>query len=81
LGTAVVVASPVVGDSEDIASKNKDESCIYLLADKKTRPAITYYTGYGWERAGQITKMKSWQRYLDDFKERIDNQVIVKFAD
>ena len=30
---------------------------------------------------GQITTMQSWQGYLNNFKERIDNPVTVKFAD
>jgi len=81
LGTAVVVDSPAADASETIAGKKKDEGHIYLYADKKTQPAITYYLGYGWEKAGEITTMQSWQGYLNDFKERIDNPVTVRFAD
>jgi len=81
LGTAVVVAWPAADASETIASKKKDEGHIYLYADKKARPTITYYLGYGWEKAGEITTMQSWQGYLNDFKERIDNPATVRFAD
>ena len=81
LGTAVVVVSPAADASETIAGKKKDESHIYLYADKKTQPAITYYLGYGWEKAGEITTMQSWREYLNNFKERIDNPATVRFAD
>ena len=81
LGTAVIVASPAVNGSDDVVSKKKDEGHIYLIADKESLPVITYYTGYGWERAGQIKTMKSWQGYLDDFKERIDSPVTVQLVD
>ena len=79
--TAVVVTSPDVQSSKVITGKKKDEGQIYLFADKKTQPNITYYVGYGWERAGDIKTVQSWQRYLNNFKERVDNPVSVKFAD
>ena len=79
LGTAVVAASPAADGAETITGKKKGESHVYLYADKKGPPTITYYAGYGWERAGQITTMQSWQGYLNNFKERIDNPVTVRF--
>ncbi|MCP4625387.1 MAG: DUF4861 domain-containing protein [bacterium] len=81
LGTAVLVTSPDAGGSKTIASEKKDESHIYLYVDKKAQPAITYYVGYGWEKAGKITTMQSWHAYLNNFRERIDNPVTVRFAD
>lgn len=81
LGTAVLVVSPAAEGMSDVASKLKDEAHIYLIADKGSQPVATYYTGYGWERAGQIKTVKSWREYLVDFKKRVDNPVTVKFAD
>lgn len=75
LGTAAIVVSPTVERSKTVASENKDENHIYLITNKATKPAITYYVGYGWERAGQITTVESWQAYLENFKKRIDNPV------
>jgi rhamnogalacturonyl hydrolase YesR len=81
LGTGVLIVSPAAGDSETIASKEKDTSHIYLYADKTEAPAISYYLGYGWEKAGVITTMQSWRDYLSNYKERMDNPVRIQFAD
>ncbi|MCF7957922.1 MAG: glycoside hydrolase family 88 protein, partial [Phycisphaerae bacterium] len=81
VGTAVLVASPAVSDSDHVVSKKKDEGHIYLIAEKGSRPLTTYYVGYGWEKAGAIKTMPLWRAYLNDFKDRIDNPVTVRFAD
>ena len=80
LGAAAMVISPAVQDSKIISSKEKDESHVYLYVDTVSLPVITYYTGYGWEKAGDIVTMQSWQAYLNNFKECIDNPVSVQFA-
>jgi len=79
LGTAVVITSLAVYGSDDVVSKKKDESHIYLIADKDAQPVTTFYVGYGWEKAGDITTVESWREYLNAFKERVDNPVIINY--
>lgn len=77
LGSAAIVAFPAVKSLSIVEGKKKDEGHIYLITDKVAEPTITYYVGYGWEKAGQITTPKSWSAYLQNFKDRIDHPVRV----
>jgi hypothetical protein len=81
LGTAVLVVNPDVKQTMIIGSKDKDESHVFLLADNTPSSVITYYTGYGWEKAGAFTTLETWQTYLENFKTCMDNPVTVQFTD
>ncbi|MCF7955285.1 MAG: glycoside hydrolase family 88 protein [Phycisphaerae bacterium] len=78
LGTGVVPVSPIATESKsgDVQG-NKYQ---YLIANNESQQ-ITYYTGYGWERAGEIKTEKSWNEYLIDFNKLVDNPVVIRFVE
>ena len=38
---------------------------------------ITYWAGFAWDRAGQITSSESWKAYVDQFAERLRSPIAV----
>ena len=80
LGTGVLVILPPVEAFETLAPKAKDESHIFLYTGKPADASITYYLGYGWEKAGDITTVQSWKDCLESFRQRIDDPVKVRLV-
>jgi hypothetical protein len=39
--------------------------------------ATTYWAGFAWDRAGQITSAESWKAYVDQFAERLRSPIDV----
>jgi hypothetical protein len=38
---------------------------------------VTYWAGFAWDRAGQITSAESWKTYVDQFAERLRTPIDV----
>jgi hypothetical protein len=38
---------------------------------------VTYWAGFAWDRAGQITSAESWKAYVDQFAERLGSPIEV----
>jgi hypothetical protein len=67
-GLAVVVDPSAV----DKAGEDKLNHLLIL------KPGIaTYWAGFAWDRAGQITSAESWKAYVDQFAERLQSPIDV----
>ncbi|NQY09554.1 MAG: DUF4861 family protein [Flavobacteriales bacterium] len=75
-GTAIVAKSAVLIDHEDYATPVKDESNFYAHL-KVTDDKLTYYAGFGWKKAGEITTSKEWEQYLKEFSQKIESKLTV----
>jgi len=66
LGTGVVLASaPKEALELDEEGENADH--LVFVADTDREGVIAWYSGYGWERAGEITTAPAWDGYLSAF--------------
>jgi hypothetical protein len=41
------------------------------------RAPVSYWAGFAWDRAGQITSAESWKTYVDQFSERLRSRIDV----
>ena len=64
LGTAAMADPKLIDEIKVVKSDTKDESHIFILMNTNSDGAIDYQAGYGWEKAGEITSVKEWQKYL-----------------
>jgi len=70
-GLAVVVDPSAV-------DKVAEDKLNYLVILKPSVAApITYWAGFAWDRAGQITSAESWKSYVDQFAERLRSPIEV----
>jgi hypothetical protein len=67
LGTGVVMAPSRVVSMRSIKSAKPDESHALLLTRTDAAGKVSYYAGYGWEKAGAITTPQQWQDTLTRF--------------
>jgi pectinesterase len=66
LGIAVIAVDPasVTGLKEDAAN--------YLLTMKvPTSGRVAYYAGFGWTRSGDFKTVEDWDRYVNEFEQRL----------
>lgn len=68
-GLAVVVDSSTV----DKLAEDKLNHLVILKPGVAT--PITYWAGFAWDRAGQITSAESWKAYVDQFAERLRSPI------
>lgn len=57
----------------------KDHHLLTVINVESKKPFV-YYTGAAWDKAGLITNSKEWFNYLQNFKEKIQRPVIVKWG-
>ncbi len=67
LGTGVLVPHRSDGEVLLIEKEEKDRSHIVIATETDVSGRITYYAGYGWEKAGEIISAEAWTKYLDDY--------------
>lgn len=73
LGTGLYVPPSEILDDQDFRTPMPDLSHILVI----TKPAATrtYYTGFGWKKAGIITSATDWNNYLDEFSRRKNSPI------
>ena len=76
IGTAIVVADPIEGYKEHITDY-VDQSQL-LVHVKPRNDSFTYYAGFAWDQAGEITSKTEWEKYLSEFSDRLKNEPIVE---
>ncbi|HEY0367568.1 MAG TPA: DUF4861 family protein [Pyrinomonadaceae bacterium] len=70
-GLAVVVDPSAV-------EKVREDKLNHLVVWKPGVAApLTYWAGFAWDRAGQITSAESWKSYVDQFAERLRSPIEV----
>ncbi|WP_440877046.1 DUF4861 family protein [Thalassotalea sp. PLHSN55] len=67
LGTGVVIAPERVSAIKHLPSDVKDESHIWLFTETTDYGALAYSAGFAWQGAGEITSIKGWHSYLDNY--------------
>lgn len=68
LGTAIVMDPTRIDEFKVILSEGKkDHGHALYLTHTDDNGAISYYAGYGWKKAGDITSIDQWHSYLAEF--------------
>lgn len=70
-GLAVLVNAADVDKSAEDARNN------LLVMKPKTSFPVSYWAGFAWDRAGQITSADAWKKYVDEFGERLRSPIEV----
>ncbi|MCB1124011.1 MAG: DUF4861 family protein, partial [Verrucomicrobiae bacterium] len=74
LGTGVVLPDAVDSSILTITSYEKDHSHILFITPTSHDGRITYYGGFGWEGAGEISSIGAWRSYLTHFSNEHANK-------
>jgi hypothetical protein len=67
LGTGVVLKNPSKARTLTITSYEEDRSHVVLITPTDKDGKVTYYGGFAWEKAGEITTPGAWRSYLSRF--------------
>lgn len=67
LGTGVVMNPSVIDAFKELKSKTPDESHALFVTKTDDNGQVSWWAGYGWERAGEIKTAQQWQAYLTEF--------------
>jgi hypothetical protein len=76
LGTAIISHQKVEDYLKHI-SNHRDQSQL-LVNVKPNENKFTFYAGFAWDQAGEITDIAQWKAYLNDFSDRLKNQPTVE---
>lgn len=67
----------VVTDPSAIDKLGEDKLNHLVILKPGVATPITYWAGFAWDRAGQITSAESWKSYVDQFAERLRSPIDV----
>lgn len=77
LGTGIVASPSDILQQLDKRKAAKEQSHLYLIL--KPTEKISYYAGFGWEKAGEFSSAAEWNKYLQDFSTKLASPLILKF--
>src|SRR5215217_7766533 len=67
----------VVVDPSAVEKAGEDKLNHLVILKPGIATPITYWAGFAWDRAGQITSAESWNAYVDQFAERLRSPIDV----
>jgi Domain of unknown function (DUF4861) len=79
LGTGIFLAPDYIKEYKLIESKKKDAGHALYVVSTDDEGKVTYYAGYGWEKAKQIVTREQWEDYIINFILENKNPVKVSF--
>jgi len=71
----------VVFGSEYETEILKADSHLLLTLRQKIDTPVVYYAGSCWDENAEFDSFEKWRQYLTDFKERIDNPVVIEIKE
>jgi len=67
----------VVVDPSTVEKVGEDKLNHLVILKPGVATPITYWAGFAWDRAGQITSAESWKSYVDQFSEKLRSPIEV----
>jgi Domain of unknown function (DUF4861) len=67
----------IVVDPNAVDKAGEDKSNHLVILKPGVAAPITYWAGFAWDRAGQITSAESWKSYVDQFAGRLHSPIEV----
>ncbi|MBL0742844.1 DUF4861 family protein [Chryseolinea lacunae] len=77
LGTAVLIDPAHVQRFQDFRTTKKDLSHLYVVA-KASEGNVTFYTAFGWKKAGRFDSFEAWTTHLNEVAARLAAPVQIK---
>jgi hypothetical protein len=77
LGTGLIADPADILQKLEVRTAATDQSHIYLIL--KHTKKISYYAGFGWEKAGEFYSLSEWNQYLMNFSKKLATPLILKF--
>ena len=65
----------VVLDPSAVGKLGEDKLNHLVILKPGIATPVTYWAGFAWDRAGQITSAESWKSYVDQFSERLRSPI------
>lgn len=79
VGEALVLDPGVIDSAFVYRTEMPDQSNLLVLTDPENEK-LTYYVGFVWEKAEEITKEQEWKTHIEDFSTTINEPLEVKIV-
>jgi len=77
LGTGIVVPKEKMLGYDHYVTDEKDKSNLFANINLNKKSIAVYYAGFGWKKSGQFSTKESWEKYLSQFSEKVNNPLVV----
>lgn len=77
LGTGIVASVSDIDQQLEIRTASIEQSHLYMVL--KPKKVISFYAGFGWEKAGEFSSASEWNNYLKYFSKGLESPLILKF--
>jgi hypothetical protein len=68
----------VVLNAEDVEKLAEDARNNLIVLKPRTSFPVSYWAGFAWDRAGRITSVEAWKKYVDEFAGRLRSPLEVR---
>jgi unsaturated rhamnogalacturonyl hydrolase len=62
-----------------IKNMKVDEKHLLTIIDAASNQPFVYYTGAAWDKAGRITGSSEWFSYLENYKKKLQNPLLIRW--
>jgi hypothetical protein len=70
----------IVADPKIIKQQTEDRTNQLLILSTTPENTVSYYAGFCWDQAGDITTFDQWKTYTDNFAKQVQSPIEVKVA-
>jgi pectinesterase len=70
----------IVADPKTIKEQASDNANLLVVFNPSQSGVVSYYAGFCWDKAGEITTFDQWKSYLSDFAKKAQSPIEVKVA-
>ena len=67
----------IIIDPKTFERQTEDKLNHLLLAKVPDNNILSYWAGFCWDKAGQLTDAAAWKRYVDEFAQGVKSQIEV----
>jgi len=71
----------IIVDPKALEKQTEDKLNHLLLAQVSESGVGTYWAGFCWDKAGQITSLDAWKKYVDEFAQALQSPIQVSVAE
>jgi len=68
----------LIVDPKALDKQTEDKLNHLLLTKVPEKDVVSYWAGFAWDKAGQITSAEAWKKYVDEFAQGVQSPIEVK---